>query len=195
MCLATSALAAHADAVDTLRNFVRDVKSGSANFTQTVTSPDGVKQKVSSGTVVFARPDRFRFHYQKPYEQLIVSDGSKVWIFDADLNQVTVRKLDAAIGATPAALLAGQSLDKAFELGSEPSSGGLEWVRATPRQKDGAFQAMRIGFRGGQLAAVDILDAFGQRSLLQFTDFVANAKLDDAQFRFVPPAGADVIEQ
>lgn len=186
---------ATADAVDTLRSFVRDVKSGSANFTQTVTSPDGVRQKVSSGTFVFSRPDRFRFHYQKPYEQLIVSDGSKVWIFDADLDQVTVRKLSAALGATPAALLAGQSLDKAFELSSEPSSGGLDWVRATPRVKDGAFQSMRIGFRGDQLAAVDILDAFGQRSMLQFSDFVANAKVDEAQFRFVPPAGADVIEQ
>lgn len=191
----TAATVAHADAIDTLRTFVRDVRSGSAQFTQTVTSPDGKRSKVSSGSFEFERPDRFRFQYRKPYEQLIVSDGSKVWIHDVDLNQVTVRKLGAALGATPAALLAGASLDKTFELQDEPSSGGLEWVRATPRQKEGAFQSMRIGFHDGQLAAVDILDAFGQRSLLQFSQVVANPALDARTFTFVPPAGADVIEQ
>lgn len=186
---------ARADAIDTLRAFVRDVKSGSADFTQTVTSPDGKKSKVSSGSFEFERPDRFRFHYRKPYEQLIVSDGNKVWIHDVDLNQVTVRKLGAALGATPAALLAGASLDKAFELQDEPTAAGIEWVRATPRQKEGAFQSMRIGFRDGQLAAVDILDAFGQRSLLQFSHVVANPALDPKDFSFAAPAGADVIEQ
>jgi len=193
--LGCAALAAQADALDTLREFVRDVKSGRASFTQTVTSADGAKKRVSSGSFEFARPNRFRFAYAKPFEQLIVSDGQKVWIHDVDLNQVSVRKLSAALGATPAALLAGASLDKEFELAAQPSQEGIDWVQATPRQKDGAFQSMRIGFRGKELAAVEILDSFGQRSLLQFSQYAANATLPESSFRFVPPSGADVIEQ
>jgi outer membrane lipoprotein carrier protein len=189
------AASARADAVDTLREFVREVKSGRADFTQTVTSADGAKKRSSSGSFEFARPNRFRFSYAKPFEQLIVSDGSKVWIHDVDLNQVSVRRLGAALGATPAALLAGASLDQEFELAAQPSREGLDWVQATPRQKDGAFQSMRIGFRGKELAAVEILDSFGQRSLLQFSRYAANVTLPEAGFRFVPPAGADVIEQ
>ncbi len=193
--LACAVFAARADALDTLREFVRDVKSGRASFAQTVSSADGAKKRSSSGVFEFARPNRFRFAYAKPFEQLIVSDGNKVWIHDLDLNQVSVRKLGAALGATPAALLAGASLDTEFELAAQPSKDGLDWVMATPRQKDGAFQSMRIGFRGKELAAVEILDSFGQRSLLHFTQYAANVALPDASFRFVPPAGADVIEQ
>jgi outer membrane lipoprotein carrier protein len=193
--LACSALVARADALDTLREFVRDVQSGRAAFTQTVTSADGQKKRSSSGSFEFARPNRFRFAYAKPFEQLIVSDGQKVWIHDLDLNQVSVRRLDKALGATPAALLAGASLDKEFELAAQPPQGGIDWVMATPRQKDGAFQSMRIGFRGKELAAVEILDGFGQRSLLQFSQYAANVALPEAAFRFVPPPGADVIEQ
>jgi len=188
-------MSAQADALDTLREFVREVKSGRAAFTQTVSSADGAKKRASTGSFEFARPNRFRFSYAKPFEQLIVSDGQKVWIYDADLNQVTVRKLSQALGATPAALLAGASLDKEFELATQPSKDGVDWVQATPRQKDGAFQSMRIGFRGKDLAAVEILDSFGQRSVLQFSQYAANATLPDSSFRFVPPAGADVIEQ
>ena len=193
--LSCCALAAKADALDTLREFVRDVQSGRAAFTQTVTSADGKKKRVSSGSFEFARPNRFRFAYAKPFEQLIVSDGQKVWIHDVDLNQVSVRKLSAALGATPAALLAGSALDKEFELAAQPPQGGIDWVMATPKQKDGAFQSMRIGFRGRELAAVEILDGFGQRSLLQFSQYAANAALPEQSFRFVPPPGADVIEQ
>jgi outer membrane lipoprotein carrier protein len=187
--------AAKADALDTLREFVRDVQSGRAAFTQTVTSTDGQRKRVSSGSFEFARPNRFRFAYAKPFEQLIVSDGQKVWIHDVDLNQVSVRKLSAALGATPAALLAGASLDKEFELAAQPPQGGIDWVMATPRQKDGAFQSMRIGFRGRELAAVEILDGFGQRSRLEFSQYAANPALPEAAFRFVPPPGTDVIEQ
>jgi outer membrane lipoprotein carrier protein len=193
LCLAAGQ--AHADAMDTLREFVSDVKSGSADFTQTVTSTDGARKKVSSGSFEFARPDRFRFAYRKPFEQLIVSDGQQVWIHDIDLEQVTVRKTSQALGATPAALLAGAALDKEFELSAQPRAEGLDWVLAKPRQADSAFQSMRIGFKGKELAAVDILDAFGQRSRLMFTGFVANAALPDATFRFVPPSGVDVIRQ
>jgi len=187
--------AAHADAVDTLREFVRDVKSGRAGFTQTVTSPDGARKKVSSGSFEFQRPNRFRFAYTKPFEQLIVADGQKVWIFDADLNQVSSRALGQALGSTPAALLAGGSLEQDFSLSPQPAQGGLEWALATPKAKDGAFQSMRVGFRGKVLEAVEITDSFGQRSLLQFGGFAANVAIAPEQFRFTVPPGADLIEQ
>ena len=186
---------AHADAVDTLRDFVRDVKSGRADFTQTVTSPDGARKKVSSGRFEFVRPDRFRFSYTKPFEQTIVADGQKVWIHDPDLNQVSSRKLGAALGSTPAALLAGASLEQDFNLASQPSAGGLDWALATPKAKDGPFQSMKVGFRARELAAVEIVDSFGQRSLLQFSGFVVNPALPAETFRFVVPPGADVLEQ
>lgn len=189
------AVAAHADALDTLRDFVRDVKSGRATFTQQLTSADGQKKRTSSGTFAFERPNRFRFEYAKPFEQLIVSDGQKVWVYDVDLNQVTQRRLSQALGATPAALLAGAALDKEFELTALPSQDGIDWVQALPRRKDGAFQSMRIGFRGKELAAVEILDSFGQRSRLDFSQYEANAAIPASTWRFTPPAGADVIEQ
>jgi outer membrane lipoprotein carrier protein len=187
--------AARADAVGTLREFVRDVKSGSAAFTQVVTSVDGTRKKASSGSFEFARPNRFRFSYSRPFEQTLVADGQKVWIHDPDLNQASSRKLAAAIGSTPAALLAGASLDADFELKNDSARDGLEWALATPKLKDGPFQSMRVGFRGRELAAVEIVDSFGQRSLLSFKDFQANPKIADERFRFTPPAGADVIEQ
>jgi len=193
--LAMAVTAAHADAADTLRDFVRDVKSGNAGFTQTVTSPDGARRKVSSGRFEFQRPNRFRFTYLKPFEQAIVADGTKVWIHDPDLNQVSTRKLDKALGATPAALLAGSSLDQDFTLSALPASGGLDWALAVPKIKDGAFQSLKVGFRGKDLAAVDIVDSFGQRSYLQFSDFKANAPIAADAFRFVVPAGTDLVEQ
>ena len=181
--------------VDTLREFVRDVKTGHAQFTQTVTSPDGVKKKTSSGSFDFARPNRFRFAYAKPFEQTIVADGEKVWIYDKDLNQASSRRIGQALGATPAALLAGGSLEIDFDLAAMPAKDGLDWVKATPKAKDGAFQAVLIGFRGKDLAALEIVDSFGQRSLLRFEAFQANGTIAPETFRFTPPAGADVIEQ
>ncbi len=197
--LATAALTAvggaRADAVDTLREFVGEVKSGRAAFTQTVTSADGARKKTSSGQFEFQRPNRFRFAYTKPFEQTIVADGVKVWIYDADLNQASSRPVSQALGATPAALLAGGNLDKDFVLKAEASRDGLAWALATPKVKDGPFQFLRMGFRGKELAAVEITDSFGQRSLLQFSGYQPNVALDAARFRFTPPAGADVIEQ
>jgi len=187
--------AAHADSVETLRAFVRDVKSGRAQFTQTVTSPDGAKKKTSSGSFEFWRPNRFRFAYAKPFEQTIVGDGEKVWIYDADLNQVSSRKLGQALGATPAALLAGGGLERDFDLAALPARDGLEWAEAKPKAKDGAFQSVRVGFKGPDLAALEIVDSFGQRSLLRFSAFAPNVAISAETFRFTVPAGADVIEQ
>ena len=193
--IACASLAAKADAVDTLKEYVRDVKTGRAQFTQTVTSPDGKKNKTSTGSFEFSRPNRFRFAYAKPFEQTIVGDGQKVWIYDADLNQASSRKIGAALGATPAALLAGGSLDKDFELSALPPKDGLEWAQATPKAKDGAFKSVQVGFRGKELGAIEIIDAFGQRSLLQFKQFSPGVTIAPETFTFTPPAGADVIEQ
>ncbi len=195
LTLAGAAPLARADAVDRLRAFVRDVKSGSAEFVQTVTSPDGAKKRTSSGRFAFARPDRFRFEYLKPYEQLIVADGRKVWIWDKDLNQASSRPLAAALGATPAALLAGGALERDFDLAALPAQGGLEWVEAKPKAEDTSFRSIRVGFRERELAAVEIVNAFGQRSSLQFSRWVGNAAVAPEAFRFEPPAGAEVIAQ
>ena len=201
-----------ADAVDALKAFVRDARTGQAAFTQTVTSPDGAKKKTSSGRFDFSRPNRFRFAYAKPFEQAIVGDGRKVWIYDADLNQAPSRRIADALGSTPAALLAGGSIEEGeFDLKALPDRDGLAWAEAVPRARGGGkgaasaaaddapnatmFQSMRFGFRGAELAAVEIVDSFGQKSLLQFSGLRTNVPIAAETFRFVPPKGADVIEQ
>ncbi|MFN4264869.1 MAG: outer membrane lipoprotein chaperone LolA [Aquabacterium sp.] len=205
------AMAAHADGVQTLRTFVKEVNSGRGAFTQVVTSPDGKRVRKSSGSLEFQRPNQFRFTYQTPAEQVIVGDGKKVWMWDADLNQVAVRPMTQAMGSTPAALLAGGSLDKDFVLknvaasstsaaaatsaGSQQRDASIEWVEALPRTKDGQFQSVRVGFRGPNLAALEILDSFGQRSRLDFTQFESKVTLPAARFQFTPPQGADVLNQ
>jgi outer membrane lipoprotein carrier protein len=189
--------AAHADAVEALRDFTRDAKSGRATFTQVVTSAGSAKKKTSSGSFEFARPNRFRFAYTKPYEQTIVGDGQNVWLYDVDLQQVTVRPMDQALGATPAALLAGADVEKDFELQAQPSTQGIDWVQATPRVKSESvsFQSLRVGFKGKVLAALELVDSFGQRSLLNFSDVTVNAPLAAEAFRFTPPKGVEVLRQ
>ena len=189
--------AAHADAVDSLREFTRDAKTGRATFTQVVTSADNAKKKTSSGSFDFARPNRFRFTYAKPYEQVIVGDGESVWLYDVDLQQVTVRAMDQALGATPAALLAGANVEKDFELKAQPSAQGLDWVQATPRVKGEAasFQSLRVGFKGKALSAIELVDNFGQRSLLTFGEVTTNVSPAADTFRFTPPKGVEVLKQ
>jgi len=196
LVLALLAGAVHADAVDALREFTREARTGRAAFTQVVTSADGAKKKTSSGSFEFSRPNRFRFAYSKPYEQLIVGDGQNVWLYDVDLQQVTVRPADQALGATPASLLAGGALEKDFELQAQPSAQGIDWLQATPRAKSEAsgFQSLRVGFRGRTLAAIELLDNFGQRSLLSFADVVTNGPVPAEAFRFTPPQGVAVLK-
>lgn len=186
---------AHADAVDALRSFASEVKSGKANFTQTVTSPDGKRKKTSSGSFEFQRPNQFRFAYAKPFEQVIVADGQKVWIYDADLNQASSRKLADALGATPAALLAGTNIERDFTLKALPADGGLDWVQALPKQAESTIQSLKLGFKGKELAAMEIVDGFGQRSRLDFSTVQTNVPVPAERFQFKLPAGADLIEQ
>lgn len=193
--LALAVGASRADAADALRDFSRDARSGRAAFTQVVTSPDGARRRTSSGSFEFARPNRFRFVYARPFAQVIVGDGDKVWLHDVDLQQVTVRAMDQALGATPAALLAGTGLERDFVLRALPAAEGLDWVQAEPRvrQESIGFQSLKVGFRGRQLAALDMVDSFGQRSQITFTDLVLNTPPAPDAFRFVPPAGVEVL--
>lgn len=195
LSLLPAALPARADAVADLRRFGSDVRSARADFVQTVLTADGAREKTSSGHFEFARPDRFRFVYVRPFEQTIVGDGKRVWVHDPDLNQVSSRAVDQALGATPAALLAGGPIERNFELRAEPDRDGLNWVRATPKIADGPFRELQVGFQDGQLRVLEILDSFGQRSTLRFERLEANPQLPPETFRFVVPPGADLIEQ
>jgi outer membrane lipoprotein carrier protein len=187
-------LPAFATATDELRDFVKAVKTGKSTFTQTVTSPEG-KQKQSTGNFEFSRPNRFRFVYEKPYAQTVVGDGTKVWIYDPDLNQVSSRKMGDALGTTPAALLVSTDIDQAFTLADQPTKDGLQWVQATPKQAEGTIRTLKVGFKGHALAQLEIADSFGQHSVIVFNGFEPNAKLPADAFQFVPPKGADIAEQ
>ena len=192
---ALSCASAFATATDELCDFVKNVKSGKSTFTQTVTAPDG-KQKLSNGSFAFSRPNRFRFVYEKPYAQTVVGDGTKVWIYDPDLNQASSRKMGDALANTPAALIVSNDIDQVFALADQPATkDGLQWVVATPKQAEGTVRTLKVGFKGHALAQLEIDDSFGQRSMIVFNGFEPNAKLPADTFVFVPPKGADVAEQ
>ena len=203
MALATCAQFASADGMQSLEGFMKSAKNGRADFTQTVTAPakDGQQPKVktSTGNFEFQRPGKFRFDYKKPFEQTIVADGKNLWLFDVDLNQVTQRAQDQALGSTPAALLASApdltALKADFSLSSAPDQDGQQWVLAEPKAKDGQIKTVRVGFVGEQLATLDIVDNFGQRSVLKFGNMQVNGQVAAATFQFKPPAGADVVKQ
>ncbi len=209
VCLGLGAPLAWAQAapegMQLLAEFLRSTHSGRAQFTQTVTPPprDGQasRPKTSVGTFEFARPNRFRFNYAKPFQQVLVADGQTLWLHDVDLNQVTARKLADVLQGTPAAVIASaadvRALQAQFQLSALPDAGGLQWVQAVPRDRDGQLQQIKLGLRatpqGPELASLDILDSFGQRSVMTFSQFEANPSMPAATFQFRPPAGADVI--
>lgn len=203
LALGAAAAAASAGGMDSLEAFVKNAKSGRAEFTQTVTPPprEGQAQraKTSTGSFEFQRPGRFRFDYRKPFAQTIVADGRTLSLYDADLNQVTQRAQAQALGSTPAAIIASaadlRALEADFTLEEQPERDGLQWVKATPKSRDAQLQSVQIGFQGEALAALEILDAFGQRSVLRFAKVELNPALPADTFQFKPPAGADVIRQ
>jgi len=177
-----------------LEAFVASTKGLKANFTQTVYDRAGRKTQEASGNLFLSRPGKFRWVYQKPYAQLIVGDGKRVWIHDEDLDQITVRKLDQALGDSPAALLAGDNnIDKLFHLKDGGDKDGVNWLEATPKSKEGSFEIVRMGFRGNDLQAMELKDNFGQTTLLRFTNLQRNPALATSLFRFIPPKGVDVI--
>ena len=185
---------AQAAALDRLKAFLEGTKSGKADFIQTVVSKSGRKPQLAAGSMMFSRPGKFRWTYDKPYYQLIVGDGEKLWVYDRDLNQVSVKKLSVALGSSPAALLAGDNaLEKSFDLKEGGTADGIEWVDAQPKNQDAGFQFLRIGFVGDTLRAMELTDSFGQVTTIGFDKFERNPQLPASQFRFTPPKGADVL--
>ncbi len=186
--------AAAASGIDQLRAFVDGARTGKATFRQVVASKSGRVPQASSGTFAFARPGKFRWSYDKPYAQLLVGDGEKLWIYDRDLNQVIIKKLDRALGATPASLLAGSNVFEInFVLIDGGNADGIEFVEAQPKSPDTGFDHIRIGFKENLPRTMELHDNFGQLTQLTFDTFERNPAIDPALFRFSPPPGADVI--
>lgn len=185
---------AHAGAVDQLHDFLKNTKTLRADFSQAVIAKSGRKPQQSSGIVAISRPGKLRWEIQKPYPQLVVGDGEKVWIHDPELQQVTVRKAGQAIGGSPAALLSGSNeLERNFTLKEAGESEGMAWVEATPKANDSGFERVRLGFAGNDLKAMELLDSFGQTTLIRFSRVERNPALPASTFKFTPPAGADVV--
>ena len=184
-----------ADGISALRAFMKGSHSGEAAFQQIVEDKNGKRLQASTGSMQFVRPGLFRWNYQKPYEQLIIGDGTRFWLYDVDLNQVTVKKLDAALGSSPAALLAGNNeIEKNFELKDLGERSGMAWVSAVPKTHDTNFERILLGFDGnGDLAAMELHDTFGQITVLNFTRFHRNPSLNRQLFKFTPPKGADIL--
>ena len=195
-------LTAQAGAIEKLKTFISATRSAQANFTQEVLDQNGKRIQSASGVMQFQRPGKFRWTYQKPYEQLIVGDGSKFWLYDADLNQVTVRKLDAALGSSPAALLSGSNeIERGFTLTENGNRDGLEWLQATPKGKgpgnkeqDSSFNSILMAFNPqAELVVMELSDMFGHKTVLRFSAMQRNPKISEQLFKFTPPKGADVL--
>jgi outer membrane lipoprotein carrier protein len=196
LCLLLVPAVAAGASVDALKTLLNQTTTAKGRFEQVVLDKNQKRLQQASGTMEFARPGRFRWEYAKPYEQTIVGDGSRVWIYDKDLNQVTVRKLDRALGASPAALLAGSNeIEKSYALKAAGSEGGLDWLEAVPRAQDTAFERIRLGLGKAGLEAMELKDQFGQTTMIRFSDVQRNVKLAPESFRFTPPKGADVISE
>ncbi len=190
----------HAGAIDKLHQFLESTKTLRAGFTQIVVAKNGTRPQQSSGVMIFSRPGKFRWQIEKPYSQLLVSDGEKVWIYDPDLRQVTVKKVGNALGGTPAALLAGESggkssLEKSFTLREAGEREGLEWVEAVPKSQESGFEKLRLGFAGSDLKAMELFDNFGQTTSLYFSNLERNLVVAASLLSFKPPAGVDVISE
>jgi outer membrane lipoprotein carrier protein len=191
--LPTLAMGASAE---TLKSFLNQTTSAKARFAQIVLDRNMKQLQQATGTMAFSRPGKFRWEYEKPYEQTIVGDGQRLWIYDKDLNQVTVRKLDRALGASPAALLAGSNeIEKNYVVTSAGSRDGLDWLEAVPRAQDTAFERVRLGFNKNTLEVMELRDQFGQMTVIKFADLERNPRLPPDLFKFTPPKGADVISE
>ncbi len=193
---ALACLQAHAaGSIEKLQAFIAQTQSARANFTQQVIDKSGKTLQSASGKLVFSRPGKFRWEYQKPYEQLIVGDGEKLWVYDKELAQVTVKKLEGALGSSPAALLAGSNdIEQYYNVNAKGVSRGLDWLEAYPKEADSMFQKVRMGFKGNTLDTMEMHDQLGQITLIRFSRIERNPKLPADTFKFTPPQGVDVIE-
>jgi len=180
--------------VERFQAYVRDTQTARADFEQRVYDRERKLVQQSRGSFAFLRPGRFRWTYAQPYPQVIVGDGARVWIYDEDLNQVTVRAMARALGSTPAALLAGAAdVERAFELSDAGQRDGLEWLEAKPREREAGFERIRLGMGTAGVQAMELVDQFGQTTVLRFSNIARNPSLDPSAFRFTPPKGADVL--
>lgn len=187
-------LVVEAGAIEQLRAYIQSTQSLRAEFQQTISGSRKQTRQEASGSVAIQRPGKFRWTYTKPYEQLVIGDGVKLWLYDKDLAQVTRKKLDEAIGSSPAALLAGSNdLEKSFRLREIGRKDELEWLEATPKSGDSTFEWVRMGFAGNELKQVELKDNFGQTTVIRLTNLERNPKLDGNLFKFTPPAGVDVL--
>jgi outer membrane lipoprotein carrier protein len=187
---------ASADGVKSLRNFYDQTDSMRADFTQLVTDKQGRKVQEVQGEMQLKRPNKFRWDYNKPYEQQIISDGKQVWLYDTELAQVTIRELSKALGSSPAALLAGDAaLDKNFKFTNVDRKGDIEWVKATPQTEDSGFDNILLGFKGSELKEMELVDSFGLQTKINFNKIEQNPKLDNKMFLFKVPKGVDVVKE
>lgn len=195
LALFSMSATAGAGAISSLKNFAQNTRTVRAEFLQTVLDKSGNAIQRGGGTMQFERPGKFRWSYEKPYEQLIVGDGTRIWFYDRDLEQVTVRALDAALGSSPAALLAGSSeIENSFSLTDLGLQGDIEWLEAIPKTRESTFEWVRLGFtQKGVLKAMELHDHFGQTTVLTFSGLEQNPVLAPELFEFSPPQGADVI--
>jgi len=194
LLLALGATGSQAASLERFKAFLRTTQSARAEFSQQVHDRQGRMVQESSGSFSYVRPGRFRWVYASPNPQLIVGDGARVWIYDEDLNQVTVSRMQRAIGSTPAALLAGSAeIEQTFVFSEAGMEGGLEWLEAKPRDREASFERIRLGMGPSGVEAMELLDHFGQTTRLRFSKLIRNPELDPGSFRFTPPKGADVL--
>ena len=201
-CMLALPGAGHASALEQFKSFVSGTKAAKGEFSQHLVRSDAavkggaVESKLSSGNFLFARPGKFIWTYQKPYEQVLQADGEQLYVYDKDLNQVTTKKLGNALASSPAAILFGSNdLEKKFNLKEAGVRNGLEWLEATPKAKDTTFDHIGIGLRYGLPEAMELSDSYGQTSVLTFTKFERNPVIAADRFKFVMPKGADVLAQ
>jgi len=182
--------------IEKMREFIQQTRSARAVFTQTVADSSGQISQKSSGTVQFQRPGKFRWTYSKTYEQLIVGDGETLWIYDKDLNQVTQRKLDKALGSSPAALLAGaDDIEKYFSLNAIGTKGKLDWLEVRPYDEDSLFDKVRMGFNKNTLEIMELFDHFGQKTTILLSRLERNPVTPADTYTFIIPDGADVVTE
>jgi len=188
------AVAAPAATPASVQRYFQNLQSLRADFIQRVFDERGRVMQTSSGRMLMRKPGQFRWDYQTPAEQVIVADGERLWAYDVDLAQVTVRKLDQALGSTPLALLSGAApIEEAFTVGGARSRDGLDWYDLAPKQPQPEFRLLRVAFRGDALISLELEDNFGQRTRLDFQKLERNPTLDPALLKFTPPPGVDVV--
>lgn len=185
-----------ADGINSLKNFIKKSHALSAQFSQQIIDQNGRLTQTSTGTLRILRPGKFHWHYEKPYPSEIIGDGKKVWLYDPDLKQVTIKKIQDALESSPAALLAGDNhFEKNYTLQAKGEKQGVTWLKALPKAKDSHFETICIGLKNHQLHSIELLDQLGQTTKIHFHQLILNPLLNQRSFTFVPPPGIDIINE